>query len=72
MAECVEVLRGLHHDGSIASPGQLEDDLCVGQYVELRQRLDENSGPARTLEKVNISLRHDGPDDVRLRRTIGE
>ncbi len=70
MAECGEVLRGLHHDGSTASPGQLEDDLCVGENVELGQRLDEDDGPAYMLEKVYVSLHHHGPDDVRLHRTI--
>jgi hypothetical protein len=69
MSEGGEKLGRLDHERGPSSAGKLEDDLCVGDGVELGERPDEDGGPALTLQHVRVPLRHHSPDQVRL--TVG-
>jgi hypothetical protein len=67
MSEGGEKLWRLDHERGPSSAGKLEDDLCVGDSVELGERPDEDGGPALPLQHVRVPLRHHRPDQVGLR-----
>jgi hypothetical protein len=67
MSESGEKLWRLDHERGPGCAGKLEDDLCVGDGVELGERPDEDGGPALPLQHVRVPLRHHSPDQVRLR-----
>ncbi len=67
MSESGEKLWRLDHERGASSAGKLEDDLCVGDGVELGKRPDEDGGPALPLQHVRVPLRHNSPDQVGLR-----
>jgi hypothetical protein len=67
MSKSGEKLGRLDHERGPGCAGELEDDLRVGDGVELGERPDEDGGPALPLQHVRVPLRHHSPDQVRLR-----
>ena len=67
VAEGVKILRRLDHDGQAAGTGQPEDDLRVGEAVELGQQFNANGGPGGVVQQGYIPVRDDGPDEILLR-----
>ena len=71
MAECAKVLRGLDHDRGAGGPVEVQDDLCVGEPVELGEQLHQNDGRRLGVEQGGVPLRDNRPKEIILKKHKG-